>query len=252
MVQLIFEITWFCPAKCAFCLVPKMEITLPLSDYRRILEIFRQHYEDSGYAVVLSGGEPSTVPTLKEYVDAARELGYEVTIVTNAFNIRNVLDSRPDVVELSLDYYGSRHDESRGVKGLFDKAMKLVSLAVQNGISVVVRSTLMNDNIQDILKIRGHLDRCGFKEVPVLGMPVRGAPKLKPSRQQIEELLNIDGIYLSDSCPAGISSFVITPKREVLACIFYRKRLGQFQEFTKDEFDEIIENGAKIPRFPCE
>jgi len=252
MVQLIFEITWNCPCRCPFCPVPKINKILPLTDYKRILQLFKQHYSDRDYAVVLSGGEPGTVPSLKDYVDAARELGYEVTIVTNAFNIENILNSSPDLIELSIDYFGERHDDARGVKGLFSNALRLLTLATEMKIPVVIRSTLMKDNIRDILELRSLLDLNGFNETPIIAMPVRGAPELRPSQQQIEELAEHKGIFISDNCPAGISSFVITPDRDVLACIFYRKKLGQFKKFTKKELDEILKEGAKIPRYPCE
>jgi len=254
MVQLIFEITYTCPCNCPFCPIKKLKLEgklLPLTDYTRILELFKQYYRDDEYAAVLSGGEPGTVSFLKKYVDAARRLGYTVTVVTNAYNIRNILEARPDVIELSIDYFGEKHDKTRGLPGLFNNAMKLITLATRLGIPVVIRSTLMKDNMYDIMKLRKHLDENGLKEVPIIVMPVRGAKELKPTKHQIEELNN-DGIYLSDNCPAGISSFVITPDREVLACIFYRKKLGQFWRFTKEELDNILREGSKIPRFPCE
>ncbi|RLA82254.1 MAG: hypothetical protein DRG31_07610 [Deltaproteobacteria bacterium] len=255
MVQVIFEITYTCPCNCSFCPIKKLNLRgklLPLTDYKRVLEVFRRYFDDDEYAAVLSGGEPGTVPFLKDYVDAARRLGYTVTVVTNAFNIGNTLNSRPDVIELSIDYFGEQHDRTRGVKGLFNNAMKLVALATRYGIPVVIRSTAMKDNIQDILELRRFLNSNGLSDVPILVMPVRGAPELKPNQHQLKELQSNDGIYVSDNCPAGISSFVITPELEILACIFYRKKLSKFMRFTKEELDEAIKEGAKIPRFPCE
>jgi len=255
MVQVIAEITYVCSCKCPHCPIKKLNLEgklLPLKDYERALGVFRRHFDDDEYAVVLSGGEPGTVPSLKKYVDAARRLGYTVTVVTNAYNIRNILEARPDVIELSIDYFGEKHDRTRGVRGLFNNAMNLATTATRLGIPVVIRSTAMKDNIQDILELRKYLDNNGLSEMPIIVMPVRGAPELKPNNHQLQELVKHEGIYLSDNCPAGISSFVITPDREILACIFYRKKLGQFRRFTKEELDEVIKEGAKIPRFPCE
>ena len=252
MVQLIFEITWNCPCKCPFCQIPKVNKILQLSDYRKVLGLFRRYYEDDEYAVVLSGGEPSIVPSLRRYVEVAQELGFMVTIATNAYNIENVLGSRPDLIEISIDYYGRKHDELRGVEGLFDNAIRLLERASEEGIPTVVRSTLMKDNLRDILELRSFLNNSGLEETPILVMPVRGVKELKPTQQQIMRLQRYEGIYLSDNCPAGLSSFVVTPELEVLPCIFYRKRLGRFWKFTKEELDEIVREGAKIPRFPCE
>jgi len=254
MVQVIFEITYSCPGNCPFCPIKRLNLNgklLPLADYRRILEVFRKYFRSKEYAAVLSGGEPGTVSFLKDYVDVARELGYVDTIATNAFNPKRIIEAKPDLVEVSIDYFGPKHDETRGVKGLFGKAMNLLELATKSGIAAVLRSTAMKNNIHDIIMLREYLDSNSLKDVPILVMPVRGAPKLKPSPQQLE-LLNKDGIIVSDNCPAGKTSFVITPDREILACIFYRKKLGQFYRFTKEELEKAVKEGEKIPRFPCE
>lgn len=252
MVQLICEITWTCPCRCPFCTVPKLDELMPLPTFKRSLELFKLYFEGEDLAVVLSGGEPSTVTFLKRYVDVARDLGYSVTVATNGWNPRVVLEAEPDLIEVSIDYFGPKHDEVRRVLGLFGKAVRLVEEAANRGIMVAVRSTAMKGNIGDILALREYLDGKGLGNVPILVMPVRGAPQLKPSRQQLQVLATRRGIIVSDNCPAGISSFVITPTREVLACIFYRKKLGKLQRFTRQELEKVAEEGRKMPRFPCE
>lgn len=253
MVQVIYEITWACPCKCRFCTVPKSSFNyvVPTTEYEKVLRLFKRYFR-CDLAVVISGGEPSIVPNLRDYVDIARGLGYEVTIVTNGYNAGNVLRAEPDLIEVSIDYFGESHDKVRGVEGLFSRAMGLVFRASMRGIPVVVRSTAMRGNIDDLLKMREYMDGNGLRDVPILVMPVRGSPELKPSKQQLLELVRRDGIYISNNCPAGISSFVVTPEREVLACIFYRKKLGRLRRITKRELDKVVVEGAKIPRYPCE
>lgn len=251
-MQLICEITWTCPCRCPFCLVPKRDVLLPLPAYRRCLELFKSYFEGEELATVLSGGEPSTISFLKWYVEVARKLDYTVTIVTNAWNPKTVLEAEPDLVEVSIDYFGEKHDRARGVKGLYSRAMILVEKAVARGIHAVVRSTATKDNIEDILLLREHLNSRGLDIVPIIVMPVRGAPHLKPTQQQMQMLVKKRGILVSDNCPAGIKSFTVTPTREVLACIFYRKKLGTLHRFTEQELEKIVEEGKKLPRFPCE
>lgn len=246
MMQVIAEITWSCPGKCVFCPVPKSSVIMDIKSYRKALNLFSRLSEER--AVVLSGGEPTVLPRLYEYVRAAKKLGYAVTLATNAFFPERALSSGADLIEVSLDYWGERHDETRGVEGLFDRARKLIE---EGGERVVVRATLMRDNVGDILKIRREFG------VPVFVMPVRGCPELAPTREQIEELEKHDGIYVADSCPAGISSFVIAPTEDrrvlqVLACIFYRHRLGFLKKYDERELREVLERGRTIPRFPCE
>lgn len=251
MVQVIAEVTWSCPCRCKFCNIPKSGKTMPVSDFRRILEAFRDFFDDSDNAVVISGGEPATLAFLRDYVVTAKELGYTVTVVTSGWHPDRVMRAEPDVIEVSVDYFGRAHDVSRGVDGLFNRAMNLIATAVRRGLYPVVRSTAMKDNIMDIIRLREHLDRSGLTEVPVLVMPVRGAPHLKPTEQQLR-MLKRDMIFLSDNCPAGKSSFVVTPEREILACIFYRKKLGELWRFTAEEVQEAYIRGTKLPLYPCE
>jgi len=253
VVQVIAEITYACPCKCPFCTVPKTgNAKMLLEHYRKALALFKEFFNDNELAVVISGGEPSIVEDLEDYVAAAKELGYTVTVVTNGYNPAKVLKALPHVVEVSIDYFGEKHDSIRGVKGLFERAMNLIQLAYfKIGITPVVRSTVMKDNIDDIIQIRRYLDNNMMEEVPVIAMPVRGAPHLAPTPEQLK-LLEKHGIIISDNCPAGITSFVIDPDMNVLACIFYRKKLGELRKFTVDELKAIVEEGRKIPRFPCE
>ena len=253
MVQVIVEATWYCPANCPFCPVPKRNIILPLQTYRRILRAFQEYFRnEDAYAVVISGGEPSTLRQLKDYVRSARSMGWLVTIVTNAFYPENVIRAEPDLVEISIDYADPvHHNDTRGA-AVFDNAMKLLEMAIENNIAVVVRSTAMNNNIDDIILLRKTLDAKGMKNVPILVMPVRGKPELKPEPKQLERLARTPGIILSDTCPAGISSFVVTPEKEILACIFYRKKLGQLNEISPQEIAMAHNEGRKMPRYPCE
>jgi len=246
-MQLIFEITWQCPAKCRFCTVPKADVQIPLSLYRRALRLFRGL--DSEMSVVLSGGEPTTVPTLAEYVREAKRLGYTVTLVTNGFNPDAALGSGADLIEVSADYWGERHEESRGVKGLWASIERLLR---EGEGRVVIRSTLLSDNLQDILRMRE-----AYPRIPILVMPVRGYAD-KPKPEHLAALSKLENVYVADNCPAGVSSFTIVPgldpERElgVVACIFYRKPLGRLRRFTKAELDEVLGEGARLPRFPCE
>jgi len=251
MVQVIFEVTWRCPCRCPHCTVPKADVDMSLEGFARALRLFNEFFGGEVSAVI-SGGEPSVSPRLGDYVRCAKRLGSAVTVATNAYNPWAVIDARPDLIEVSVDYFMSRHDRNRGVDGLFWRAMGLIEAALGNGIPVAVRATALRDNIEDIISIRRYLDDRGFGDVPVLVMPVRGDCPAKPSEPDLERLRGVKGVFLSDSCPAGVGSFVVTPELDVLACIFYRARLGSLRSFKLDEVKGIVDAGRKIPRFPCE
>jgi len=247
-MQLIAEITYNCPCHCSFCNVPKSNEIMKISDFSEAINLFKGL--DNDLSIVLSGGEPSIVKNLKEYVLIAKKKNCNVTIVTNAFNIHRIVKAKPDFVEISIDYFGEKHDLSRGVKGLFQNAIKLAEACNFYDIQVIIRATVMNNNIDDIIKIK-KLFKEKRIEAEFLAMPVRGIKKLLPNKNQLK-ILEENGILIADNCPAGISSFVLTPRMEVLPCIFYRKKLGEINNFSLSEMLEIINKGEKIPRFPCE
>ncbi len=246
MVQVIVEVTWKCPCNCSFCPVPKTGETMPPWMLRRIADAFDAAFKD--VAIVISGGEPSVLPNLKEYVDAVRG-SYPVTIATNAYSPESIMAAEPDLVEVSIDYGSVEHDIHRGVQGLFYNALALLQYFHNK---CVVRSTLTKDNAKSIINLRMRLDAMGLRNVPILVMPVRGRPELKPSKEDIKVLAEYDNIILSDTCPAGISSFVVTPRRTILPCIFYREEIGRLEAFTAEEILNALDKGSRIPRFPCE
>jgi len=254
MVQVIAEITYKCPAKCPFCPLRNMQRTdtMSIEDYIKALRLFRDFF-DGDMAVVLSGGEPSMLENLGDYVRVAKDLGYVVTIVTNGYIPERALEARPDAIEVSIDYFDKKHDKTRGINGLFKNALKILMDAEKYDIQPIVRSIIMKDNIEDIIKLKKFvaMRELAWGEIPVIAMPIRGCPEKLPSKEDIERLMEHE-VIVSNNCPAGISSFVLTPSMDVLACIFYRKKLGQLKEFTKEELEEILRNGKKLPRFPCE
>ncbi|RLG23142.1 hypothetical protein DRN85_09865, partial [Methanosarcinales archaeon] len=197
------------------------------------------------------------IPYLDRYVDVAKRLGYCVTVVTNGFFPDTALHSGADFIEVSLDYWGEKQEQSRRVKGLWRRITYLLeegrrNILEEGEVKVVVRATLFDDNFQDILKIHQR-----YPEIPILVMPVRGYI-VKPKKEELEALEELDNVYVANNCPAGISSFVIAPglnpekELDVLACIFYRKLLGRLRDFTKEELEKILKEGRKLPRFPCE
>jgi len=221
-----------------------------LGDFEKSLKLFQEAGADK---VVISGGEPSIVSNLDHYVFLAKRMGYVVTVATNGYYPHRVLEADPDAIQVSIDYYGEKHDHTRGVHGLFENAWKLVKTAHlrEPAPEVMIRTTLLGDNFKDILHIRKRLDQEGMEDVPILVMPIRGVG-VKIDQQLLVRLSQTEGILIADSCPAGKESFVITPEMDVLACIFYRKKLGKLRNFDHKELQEILENGESIPRFACE
>ncbi|MEM3942527.1 MAG: radical SAM protein [Fervidicoccaceae archaeon] len=247
-MQFVFEVTQKCPALCSFCPLRGGRGTgvIPLDIYALILDALQE--VDPEAAVVISGGEPSVLgKQLSSYVEEARKRGFWVTVVTNAFDPDAVLAAAPDLVEVSIDYFGDRHDKERGLP-LWLKAVRLV-IALR-GRGVVIRSTVFPDNINDILKLKAL-----FPDVPIVAMPVRGAGVTVPEEalRRLEE----NGVFLADDCPAGRRQIVFTPSNDgsvvALPCIFYRKELGRLtKENVKEGLQQVLKRGRRVPKRACE
>jgi len=221
-MHLIVEITNSCPAKCSFCVVKrerKEKSTIDLATFSDIVEIFEPD------KITISGGEPSVVNNLEKYVNIAKTYA-SVTVVTNAFNPLKILECGADFVQVSLDAYGSKHDEIRGINGLWDRAVYILRQTKNS----FIRFTLMDSNLDDLRKIREE-----FPDKKILVMP-EFFSEISPAviRKVKEERLG----PLPANCPVG-KQVVVTAELDVLPCPFYRKRLGNLLENPEEVFEKL-------------
>jgi MoaA/NifB/PqqE/SkfB family radical SAM enzyme len=124
-LYLVHALTARCNARCGFCAWnpefynPKEQLST---------EAIKQLYTDARKAGFIGlsiwGGEPLLHPDFEEVVRHAHDLGLITHIVTNGFLLERKLDpvaTYLDRVCISLDHPSAKHDELRGIKGLFDR-----------------------------------------------------------------------------------------------------------------------------------
>ena len=124
-LYLVHSLTARCNARCGFCAWnpdfydPREQLATPA---------IKRLYSDARAAgfigVSVWGGEPLLHPDFAEIMRHAREVGLMTHIVTNGFLLDRKLDAvleHVDRICISLDHPSSAHDESRGLRGLFDK-----------------------------------------------------------------------------------------------------------------------------------
>lgn len=124
-IYLVHALTARCNARCGFCAWnpdfydPKEQLSTPA---------IKQLYTDARRAgfVGLSvwGGEPLVHQDFEEIMRHARDVGLVTNMVTNGFLLRKKLDPVAqyiDRVSISLDHASAKHDELRGIRGLFDE-----------------------------------------------------------------------------------------------------------------------------------
>ncbi|MFH1435674.1 MAG: radical SAM protein [Pseudomonadota bacterium] len=153
-----FKPTPRCDLRCEICSrwkqKPDPGRELPLDKIKPMLEKIRRA---GGAVLTLWGGEPMLRKDLPQILGAAKGLGYRTSICTNCNRLeRRAGEVLPhlDVLLCSLDGYGEVHDRLRGVKGLFERAVRGIRLArEQRGLTIKIWATVHRKNMDQVEKL---------------------------------------------------------------------------------------------------
>lgn len=152
----VLEVTGICNLKCKHCEVRGGEV----DNHPRLAQLFRMI--DSIATVpefrmlVLSGGEPFTRKDIYEVIKYARDIGFEITIATNGTLISRETAEKLyhlDIggVAISLDFIEPElHDNFRGVKDTWMKAMEGLKNSAKAGLYLQVNITLSKLNYHEL------------------------------------------------------------------------------------------------------
>jgi len=153
------DITYKCNARCIMCYNQRHEATQGELTLRELEDLMRQLGEMDVYAVDISGGEPLCRPDVLDIVAAASSNCKHVSLGTNGLLLdkklaRNLRAAGLDGVMVSVHSLDSaKHDQIRGVKGSFNKAIAALDNALEAGLRVGVSTTLMRINYDEIFDI---------------------------------------------------------------------------------------------------
>ena len=149
-----------CNYRCPFChngtTVLEAETVIPFEDILEYLES-RKGLID---AVVVSGGEPTLMPDLKEKITKLKELGFLIKLDTNGTNPEVVKDLYEnhliDYVAMDIKNSFVKYAMTVGVKNAFlDKISQTIKFLMTSGIDYEFRTTLIDEfhNEQDMRDI---------------------------------------------------------------------------------------------------
>ncbi len=157
-------ITEKCLFKCKMCQMWQSKNETSVLDvlaWKRFISSFAD-FVDGKAQVQFVGGEPMLAEGILELIRHANKKGLFTTMTTNAYLIdakvaKDIADSGLNTIVFSLDSMKQQtHDFLRGTEGAYGRlmmAIKLLGGAKNNSLRLHLVSTIMQPNLDDLLKL---------------------------------------------------------------------------------------------------
>ncbi|MHC1592256.1 MAG: radical SAM/SPASM domain-containing protein [Candidatus Helarchaeales archaeon] len=170
---LMFGITYECQLKCPHCCVGNIQKEKPRElSTEEIKAVLNQ--SSKTFVVNFFGGEPTLRPDLIELIKYASEKSVYVFLTTNGLRMtreyaRQLKESGLEMVYISVDSsIPERHDQSRGLKGMFQRTMQAIKNAIDAGLkclfcSYVTSETLNNGEFEGIINLAKDVGATGVR-----------------------------------------------------------------------------------------
>lgn len=277
-----FELTYRCTCKCKFC--ERWKVGPKLAKNELTTEEIKRMLADAHKLGIrylgLTGGEPLLKKDLFKIAGYAKKIGLNVTMASNGTlinkkNIKQIAKSF-DSVAISMDsIFPETHDKLRGVKGVYEKAMKTLELLKAERIPLVVNMVITKENYKEIDR---YLQFFSQKNIPVQLTPVHDcdANFLRVSDKKIKQIdmnefrkqwsalakkysffnngyyrnvptfLSAPGKLIhAYTCFAGTAVFFVSPYGDIYPCEFLRQKMGNIRE---ESLSNIWHNATGLRR----
>lgn len=200
--------------------------------------------------LLLSGGEPLLREDIFELLDYTRKCKIRTTISTNGTLIdgpiaKSLKNNGVSYVGVSLDGIGSRHDEFRGVKGSFDKALTGIRNCLDIGQKVGLRFTISRgnyDQLEDIFRLiqEEKIPRVCFYHLAYSG---RGS-RMMEEDISIEEKRRALDLIMRKALDFGKEVEILTVDNHADSIYLYLKTKEKYPKVAEDILRLIKINGG--------
>lgn len=159
------EVTKLCNATCDFCDYWQTRHEERITDYRPVIR------KINPLVTVVTGGEPMLRKDLPDIFAQIKECSIYIftSMVTKGDLLdigkaRDLFGSGMDQIAISLDFPGERHDEYRGIKGLWKHISEILPAMAKEfpDKSIIVNTVIMDDNLDEILNIANKAKEWGI------------------------------------------------------------------------------------------
>jgi MoaA/NifB/PqqE/SkfB family radical SAM enzyme len=271
-LALSLEITHSCNCNCKHCDKGGMIKKEKMASIQRFAEVTN---ELQPLIAQISGGEPLLRDDIFNLIKLIKVWGRlpHVVVVTNAHlmtveKYKKFKELGVDEFSISLDYPDERHDQNRGIRGLYQHLNKLLpQLSAFGNKDITLITVIRSDNVKDLMDCARHAIRwdvaINFSSYTALrtkdkSKSVQGEGPLQELRSQIDSLIQFKKetgrIFTAESvlnkyydffvngsntpnCKAGIRCLVVNPDGRLAPCAMqpysYATQKGLIDNFSK-------------------
>lgn len=224
-LTITLELTRRCNARCDYCnhWREQKQTEQELADYVKVVEKFQP------FSVTICGGEPFMRRDAMEIIEAVKNAdGWRyVAIITNGWFLtdercQRLAKTGIDQVNISLNWPDDRQNDDRKIPGLFKRISHVVPLLRSLGLNVQMNSILMNDNLDDVVKIADLANSWGatvmytlYSELPNDNhthlFPKERWPRLRQVLEELKTRRNVlNAHWYFDTIPSFVAGNRIT------------------------------------------
>ena len=198
----LYMITWRCTRRCVgnclYCSYTPQQARDTEVDTKTAYKIVDEVYDFGSPWFGISGGEPLIRQDIFDVIEYAKEIGFEVSLITSGFAFdQRRLDNlvRNEVhTAVSIDGAKESNDIIRG-RGSYDKALFAMKKLSKNGILDCVVTTMTKHNIKDLehpvkLAAEHGAKMVVFHNIVPVGRAGSNMPDLAPSPEEYEWAFN--------------------------------------------------------------
>ena len=250
----LWEITYACNHKCAFCYNCPERGRRELSK-DQIIEGLHKIADLGCIFLVLSGGEPLTRPDFFDIAWAGKRLGFALRIYTNGYLVdeivaRKMRDLMPFEIEVS--FHGSRaesFDKLTGVPGSFERVLQGIRNLRAQGLKVNMKCPITRWNQSELREIKALAESLGcHAEFDAVITPRDDGDTsplaLQADREFLEKLWSPEyaditheevpvprnDTIVQANCGTGRSTVALDPYGNIYPCVQWRRSAGLITE----------------------
>lgn len=262
LYSLVLELTYRCNERCIHCYCPE-DRDIPEMSTEVVLKLLREFQELGGFRLQLTGGELLLRPDIVPILQQVKDLGFLVDIISNLTLLKqDVINALIDLSprEVGCSVYSAdpeMHDRITGVRGSHRQTLAAVRQLRAEGIPVLLKSPLMEENLPGWLALKELAEQLGCGWQCDLSITPRNDGGLNPTdlrswdQTAIRSLYGSALYYLASKdepvtgmvcqssevplCGAGSSGLAISPDGTIRPCIGLMDELGRYPAHSLEE-----------------